>query len=91
MVCVRGCCAAATSAKIVDVANTAIRNVANIIVCLFTFSHLLHWRQLIRCGLILIFRTRINARVNNKTNPFVSQTCSSESSVKDDMCHPHVT
>ena len=32
-----GCCAAATSAKIVAVANTAIKNVANITVCRFMF------------------------------------------------------
>jgi len=36
-----GCCAAATSAKIVAVANTAIKNVANITVCFFTVFHLL--------------------------------------------------
>jgi len=32
-----GCCAAATSAKIVAVANTAIKNVASITVCRFMF------------------------------------------------------
>ena len=32
-----GCCAAATSAKIVAVANTAIKSVANITVCRFMF------------------------------------------------------
>ena len=36
-----GRCAADTSAKIVDVANTAIKNVANITVCFFTVFHLL--------------------------------------------------